>query len=121
MIPRYIKVLFVVPFAITICYFVYLCTVYSSVPEVIPIHSFGNNKDSYGNKIFLFLPIILNIIALMLIWRIIRRPDKIKFTFEIKEAEQEKIYHTTQLALVVFAIFISVMMGPLSFADVIFK
>nr|WP_315027278.1 DUF1648 domain-containing protein [uncultured Chryseobacterium sp.] len=121
MIPKHIKILFALPFVIMICYFAYLCTVYHSIPEIIPIHSFGNNKDSYGSKVFLFIPLILNFIILILIWRIIRRPDKIKFTFEIKETEREKVYHTTQLALVILAIFITIMMGPLSFYDVVYK
>ncbi|ATN06911.1 hypothetical protein CRN76_16625 [Chryseobacterium indologenes] len=121
MIPKYIKILFAVPFVIITCYLLYLCSVYKSVPDTIPIHSFGNNKDSYGSKLFLFLPIFLNLIILLFIWRIIRRPDKIKFTFEIKETEYGKVYHTTQLAMVILAIFVTVMMGPLSFADVVFN
>ncbi|NIF07688.1 hypothetical protein F3J23_19875 [Chryseobacterium sp. Tr-659] len=121
MIPKHIKLLFCIPFIIIICYSVYLCTVYSSVPDIIPIHSFGNVKDNYGNKIFLVLPILLNLVILVIIWRIIRRPDKIKFTFEINENDREKTYHTTQLALVIIAIFITIMMGPLSFSDVVYK
>jgi hypothetical protein len=121
MIPKHIKLLFSIPFVIIICYSAYLCTVYGSVPDMIPIHSYGNNKDSYGSKIFLFLPILLNLVALILIWRIIRRPDKIRFTFEIKEEDREKVYHTTQLAMVILAIFVTILMGPLSFSDVVYK
>ncbi|MGH1520329.1 hypothetical protein [Chryseobacterium sp. JK1] len=121
MIPKHIKLLFSIPFVIIICYSIYLCTVYSNVPDIIPIHSYGNNKDSYGSKIFLFLPILLNLIVLIFIWLIIRRPDTIKFTFEIKEEDHGKIYHITQLALVILAIFVTILMGPLSFADVVYK
>jgi hypothetical protein len=64
--------------------------VYSSIPDTIPIHSYGNNKDSYGSKLFLFLPILLNLVILAFIWRIISRPDKINFTFEIAEEDKEK-------------------------------
>ncbi|UKB83644.1 hypothetical protein LF887_21990 [Chryseobacterium sp. MEBOG06] len=121
MIPKHIKLLFSIPFVIILCYTVYLCTVYSSVPDIIPIHSFGNNKDSYGSKVFLFMPIVLDLVILVFFWLIIRRPDKIKFTFEIKEEDQGKIYHTTQLALVILAIFVTILMGPLSFSDVVYK
>lgn len=121
MIPKHIKLLFCIPLVIIAAYSVYLWMVYSSIPDTIPIHSYGNNKDSYGSKLFLFLPILLNLVILAFIWRIISRPDKINFTFEIAEEDKEKTYHTTQLALVILAIFVTVMMGPLSFSDVVYK
>ncbi|MBV8325838.1 DUF1648 domain-containing protein [Chryseobacterium sp.] len=121
MIPKHIKFLFCIPVLIIIGYFIYLCVVYGSIPETIPIHSYGNNPDLYGSKVFLFLPVLLNIAILIFTWRIIKRPDKIAFTFEIKEDEKEKIYHTTQLALVILAVFVTIMMSPLSFSDVVYK
>lgn len=121
MIPKYIKLLFCIPFVIIICYSVYLCTVYSSIPDTITIHGYGSMKDNYGSKIFLVFPVLMNLAVLLFIWLIIRRPDKIKFTFEINEEEREKIYHITQLALVIISIFVTIMMTPLSFADVAFK
>ncbi|PRB02835.1 hypothetical protein CQ046_11560 [Chryseobacterium sp. MYb7] len=121
MIPKYIKLLFCIPFVIIICYSVYLYTVYSSIPDTIVIHGYGNMKDNYGSKIFLVFPVVMNLAILLFIWLIIRRPDKIKFTFEIKDDEKEKTYHITQLALVIIAIFVTIMITPLSFADVVFK
>lgn len=121
MIPKYIKLLFCIPFVIVICHSVYLCTVYSSISDIIPIHGYGNMKDNYGSKIFVVFPILMNLAVLVFIWLIIRRPDKIKFTFEIKDDEKEKTYHITQLALVIIAIFVTIMMTPLSFADVVYK
>ena len=121
MIPKYIKLLFCIPFVIILCYSVYLCTVYSSIPAVIPIHGYGNMKDNYGSKIFVIFPVLMNLAVLIFIGLIIRRPDKIKFTFEIKEEEKAKIYHTTQLALVIIAIFVTIMMTPLAFSDIVFK
>ncbi|WP_374464545.1 hypothetical protein [Chryseobacterium sp.] len=78
-------------------------------------------KDNYGSKIFLVFPVLMNLAVLVFIWLIIRRPDKIKFTFEINENEREKTYHITQLALVIIAIFVTIMMTPLSFSDVVYK
>ncbi|MDR6489708.1 heme/copper-type cytochrome/quinol oxidase subunit 2 [Chryseobacterium vietnamense] len=121
MIPRYIKLLFCIPFVIIICHSVYLCTVYSSIPDIIPIHGYGNMKDIDGSKIFVVFPVLMNLAVLIFIWLIIRRPDKIKFTFEISDEEKEKIYHITQLALVIIAIFVTIMMTPLSFYDVVYK
>lgn len=121
MIPQYIRLLFCIPFVIIICYSVYLCSVYSSIPETIIIHGYGSMKDSYGSKIFLVFPVLMNLAVLFFIWLIIRRPDKIKFTFEMKEEEREKTYRITQLALVIIAIFVTIMMTPLSFSDVVFK
>ncbi|ROH98586.1 hypothetical protein EGI16_20955 [Chryseobacterium sp. G0240] len=119
--PKYIKLLFCIPIAIILCYSAYLCAVYGTVPDIIPIHSYGNNPDLYGSKKFLFLPILLNIVILIFTWRIISRPDKIKFTFEISENDKEKTYRITQLALVIIAIFVTIMMSPLSFSDVVYK
>ncbi|REC74270.1 MULTISPECIES: hypothetical protein [Chryseobacterium] len=121
MIPKYIKVLFCIPFVIILCYSVYLFSVYSSVPEIIPIHSYGGRKDEYGSKIFLFLPVVLNLIILIFTGLIIRRPDKIKFTFEINENDREKTYHTVQMILVILSIFVTIMMSPLSFFDVVYQ
>lgn len=121
MIPKHIKLLFSIPFLIIIGYAVYLSMVYSSVPDTIPIHSYGKSENSYGSKVFLFVPIILNLVILAFIWRIIRRPDKINFTFEISEEDREKTYHTTQLVLVILAIFVTILMGPLSFSDIVYK
>ncbi|MBO9693327.1 hypothetical protein [Chryseobacterium sp.] len=78
-------------------------------------------KDNYGSKMFLVFPVLMNLAVLVFIWLIIRRPDKIKFTFEINENEREKTYHITQLALVIIAIFVTIMMTPLSFSDVVYK
>jgi len=78
-------------------------------------------KDNYGSKIFVVFPVLMNLAVLLFIWLIIRRPDKIKFTFEIKEDEREKIYHITQLALVIIAIFVTIMMTPLAFSDIVYK
>ncbi|THV62802.1 hypothetical protein [Chryseobacterium candidae] len=121
MIPKYIKLLFCIPFLIIICHSVYLCTVYSSIPDIIPIHGYGNMKDNDGSKIFVVFPVLMNLAVLLFIWLIIRRPDKIKFTFEINEDEKEKTYRITQLALVIIAIFVTIMMTPLSFYDVVYK
>ncbi|WP_137904762.1 hypothetical protein [Chryseobacterium sp. 2VB] len=121
MIPKYIRLLFCIPFVIIICYSVYLCSVYSSIPETIIIHGYGSMKDSYGSKLFLVFPVLMNLAVLVFIWLIIRRPDRIKFTFEMKEEEKEKTYRITQLALVIIAIFVTIMMTPLSFSDVVFK
>ncbi|SIQ44416.1 hypothetical protein [Chryseobacterium sp. RU33C] len=121
MIPKYIKLLFCIPFLIIICHSVYLCTVYRSIPDIIPIHGYGNMKDNDGSKIFVVFPVLMNLAVLLFIWLIIRRPDKIKFTFEINEDEKEKTYHITQLALVIIAIFVTIMMTPLSFYDVVYK
>lgn len=121
MIPKHIKLLFSIPFVIIIIYTLYLLNVYSSIPEIIPIHGYGGKNDGFGSKLFLFAPILLNLAILLFIWQIISRPDKIKFTFEIKEEDRGKLYHTTQLVLVILAVFVTVVMSPLSFSDVVYK
>lgn len=121
MIPKHIKLLFCIPFAIIFCYTAYLVKRYSSIPDIIPIHGYGGKNDGFGSKLFLFAPIVLNLILLGFIWRIIRKPDAIKFTFESKEEDQAKTHSQYQLVLIILAIFITLIMSPLSFSDVVFK
>jgi hypothetical protein len=121
MIPKHIKLLFCIPFIIIIGYTVYLLTRYSSIPDIIPIHGYGGKNDGFGSKLFLFAPIVLNVIILIFIWQIIRKPDKIKFTFEGKEEDQAKTYYQYQQVLIILALFVTIIMSPLSFSGVVFK
>ncbi|GEN73083.1 DUF1648 domain-containing protein [Chryseobacterium lathyri] len=121
MIPKHIKLLFCIPFIIIIVYTVYLLTKYSSIPDVIPIHGYGGKNDGFGSKLFLFAPIVFNLVILIFIWMAIRKPDKIRFTFEVKEEDKEKTYYQYQLVLIILAIFVTLIMCPLSFSDVVFK
>lgn len=121
MIPKHIKLLFCIPFVIIICYTVYLLTKYSSIPNIIPIHGYGGKNDGFGSKLFLFAPILLNLIILGFIWMIIRKPEKIKLTFEVKEEDQAKTAGQYQLVLIILAIFVTLIMSPLSFSDVVYK
>lgn len=121
MIPKHIKLLFCIPFVIIICYTGYLLTKYSSIPDIIPIHGYGGKNDGFGSKLFLFAPILLNLIILGFIWMIIRKPEKIKFTFEVEEEDKTKTIAQYQLVLIILAIFVTVIMSPLSFSDIVFK
>lgn len=121
MIPKHIKLLFCVPFIIIIGYTAYLLTVYDAIPDTIPIHGYGGKNDGSGSKLFLFVPVILNLAILAFIWLMIRKPDKIKFTFEVKDEDKAKTYYQYQLVLVILAIFVTIIMGPLSFSDIVFK
>lgn len=121
MMSKKIKVLFSIPFIIIVCYTFYLLNRYSSIPEIIPIHGYGKNTDGFGSKIFLFFPILLNLILLLFIWRILKSPDKINFSFEIKEEDKTKTYATTQMVLVILSIFITVILSVLLFYGVVFK
>lgn len=121
MIPKHIKLLFCIPFIIILGYTAYLITRYDSIPDIIPIHGYGGKNDGFGSKLFLFAPIVLNLIVLTFIWMTIRKPDKIKFTFDVKEEDKEKTYYQYQLVLIILAIFVTIIMSPLSFSDVVFK
>jgi hypothetical protein len=121
MIPKSIKILFAVPFVIIVCYSVYLINTYSSIPDIIPIHGYGKNTDGFGSKMFLFLPIILNLIILFFIWLTIKKPEIFKFSYEIKEEDKAKTYYTIQLVLVIMAIFVTIITTLLLFSDVVYK
>ncbi|SHE38763.1 hypothetical protein [Chryseobacterium vrystaatense] len=121
MIPKHIKFLFCIPFIIIIAYTAYLLSRYNSIPDIIHIPGYGGKNDGFGSKLFLFVPIVLNLAILAFIWLIIRKPDKIKFTFEGKEEDQEKTYAQYQLVLIILALFVTLIMSPLSFSDVVFK
>lgn len=121
MIPRSIKVLFAVPFVIIVFYSVYLFGKYDSIPEIIPIHGYGKNADGFGSKKFLFVPIVFNLIILSFIWFTIRKPENFKLQYEVKEEDKAKTYYTMQLVLVTIAIFVTIVMTPLLFSDVVYK
>lgn len=121
MISRPIKLLFCVPLIIIIVYTAYLFTRYSSIPDIIPIHGYGGKNDGFGSKLFLFAPVVLNLIILAFIWMMIRKPEKIKFTFEVKDEDKAKTYYQYQLVLIILALFVTLIMSPLSFSDVVFK
>ncbi|MDH6251322.1 hypothetical protein M2347_001049 [Chryseobacterium sp. H1D6B] len=121
MVPKNIKVLFCIPFVIIIGYTIYLLGKYSSIPEIIPIHGYGKNTGGTGSKLFLFLPVLLNLVILLFAWRIISRPDKINYTFEIKEEDRSKTYYMVQLVLVVVSIGLTICTSCLLFSDVVYK
>lgn len=121
MIPKSIKLLFSVPFVIIVCYTVYLVSRYNSIPAMIPIHGYSKNTGGLGSKIYLFFPIVLNLIILSFVWLIIRKPDNVKFSFEIKEEDKAKTYYILQLVLVILAIFVTIVTTLIMFSDVVFK
>lgn len=121
MISKKIKILFTIPFIIILCYTCYLLSIYDSIPQIIPIHGYGKNTDGFGSKMFLFFPIVLNLILLLFIWWILKSPDKINFSFEIKEEDKAKTYATTQMVLVIISIFITIILTVLLFSGVVFK
>lgn len=121
MMSKKIRILFSIPFIIIVCYTFYLLNIYRSIPEIIPIHGYGKNTDGYGSKMFLFFPILLNLILLILIWLILKRPDKINYSFEIKEEDKAKTYATAQMVLVILSIFITIILSILLFYGVVFK
>ncbi|ASW75607.1 hypothetical protein IQ37_09615 [Chryseobacterium piperi] len=121
MISKKIKLLFSIPVIIIIVYTGYLICQYHSIPDNIPIHGYSENTGGSGSKLFLFFPILLNIILLLLIWRIIKRPDKINFSFELKEEDKAKTYAITQMVLVIISIFITVILTVILFSDVVFS
>ncbi|ALR32378.1 MULTISPECIES: hypothetical protein [Chryseobacterium] len=121
MIPKSIKILFAVPFVIIIGYSVYLFNKFDSIPDIIPIHGYGKNADGFGSKMFLFFPIVLNLVILLIIWLCLRKPENFKFPFEVKEEDKAKTYYTMQLVLVIIAIFATIITTPLLFSDVVYK
>ena len=121
MIPKSIKILFSIPFIIIACYSVYLLNKYDSIPDIIPIHGYGKNTDGFGSKMFLFLPIVLNLIILFFIWITINKPENFKFSYKIKEEEKAKTYYTIQLVLAIIAIFATIITTLLLFSDVVYK
>ncbi|MBK1895073.1 SdpI family protein [Chryseobacterium paridis] len=121
MISKKIKIVFSIPFVIILLYTGYLLNIYDSIPQIIPIHGYGKNTDGFGSKIFLFFPIVLNLILLMFIWWIIKSPDKINLSFEVKEEDKASTYATVQMVLAVLSIFITIILTILLFYGVVFK
>lgn len=121
MIPRIIKLLFCVPFLIIVCYTIYLLGKYDSIPEIIPIHGYGENADGFGSKRLLFLPLPLNVLILLFIWACIRNPGKFKYSFDVKEESKARVNFNMQLTMVIIGIFVTIITTCLLFADVVYK
>jgi len=119
MVSKKVKSLFCIPCLIVLIYTSYVTYRYSSIPEIIPIHGYGNNVDGYGNKIYLYLTIGLNILLLLLIWVLIKIPHKLNLPIEINNDNKESIFQNIQISLVVIATIITVIFCIL-FKNVVF-
>lgn len=119
MVSKKIKLLFCIPCGIVLLYSIYLLSKYSIIPNIIPIHGYGEKADIYGSKYYLFLTIAINIILLIFIWYLIKNPNKMNLPIEITDNNKEKIFQNIQIFLVYLAIFITIIFCYL-FNDVVY-
>lgn len=99
-----LKLLFSISVIILISYVFLLSYKYAGLPERILIKNLKNQID-YGDKILLFLPIIINVIILLLVWRAIKHLRKmIKLDNTAGEKDYIKIQFTIVVASVIFTL-----------------
>lgn len=58
-------------------YVVYLLSIYSNIPQIIPIHYSGKTADGFGDKSFVWLEVGLNAVLLIIIGGIIFSAEKL--------------------------------------------
>jgi hypothetical protein len=91
-----VKLLFSISIAILISYILFLAYRYDSIPNEIVIKRIGNNVH-YGNKMFLFLAIFMNVCFLILTWFVIKNPKKM---IKLSETADENSYNNMQFIIV---------------------
>ena len=108
MVSKKIKLLFCIPCLMVLLYTAYVLYTYDRIPEMIPIHGYGDHVDGYGDKIYLFLTIGLNVLLLLLIWVLIKIPQNLNLPIEINDDNRESVFQNIQISLVVLAVIITV-------------
>jgi len=101
-----VKILFYTSFLVVLLNFVYVISIYSSLPDTIAIHfdTLGN-PDGYGNKKFaLVLPAIILFITFIM-WRIATNPNFINSMRVNKISEKE--FAKNQILPAIMVVFIT--------------
>jgi len=76
MFSKKVKIAFYVAFLMVLSHFVYVISIYSSLPDTIPIHfdTLGN-PDGYGDKKFALVIPVINLSTTFILWGIAKNPN----------------------------------------------
>lgn len=112
-----LKLLFGISLAILVSYAIFLTIRYDNIPDKIVIKRYGEYIN-YGNKILLFLPVFINAIVLLFIWRVIKYPKKM---IKLADTANEEAYNKMQLIIVLFSIVFTIISTYILFSDTVFN
>jgi len=105
-----IKNLYILSYIILVSYTIFIVINYNNLPDFIPIHGTVNSVSAYGDKAFIFAPLVMNLILLIIIYiGIIKVPNDVIID-ESSDSNQNrhKIIENKQLRLVVVAIIVTI-------------
>jgi uncharacterized membrane protein len=112
-----IKTLYFISFSVFITYVSLLYLNYSGISETISTHlNIKGETDSYGPKSSLWITSGVNLIALLFIGFLIRKPHLANYPIEITDKNRESTYRKMQLFLAILSIIMTAI-----FAYMIFK
>lgn len=112
-----LKLLFSVSVVILVSYVIFLAIRYANIPDKIAIKRYGEHIN-YGDKMLLFLPVFINAIVLLFIWRVIKYPKKM---IKLADTANEEAYNNMQLIIVLFSIVFTIISTYLLFSDTVFN
>ena len=73
---------------------------YDSIKEIIPTHiDYKGNVDGYDAKNQLWIASGVNLLLLLLVGYVLKKPQKANFPFEINESNKKRVYYITRLIL----------------------
>lgn len=109
------KIIFIISILIVVSYSVFLTAKYPKIPEIIPIHRLGN-EVSYGPKKYLYIPIMINLLFLLVVGIMINSPKK-----WIKINSAEITYESISLIIVCISLIFTIVMCLVLFSNVVYK
>lgn len=112
-----IVLLYNVSLIVLLSYIIFLLFRYDNIPDTIIIHRKGENF-SYGSKLFLFLPIIINILFLIFIWFVIKYPKKM---IKLSDKSGDESYEKMQLIIVSISTIVTIIYTYILFSDVVYN
>ena len=117
MVSKKIKIIFLISISIFITYLILLIQNYSEIPELITTHiDIKGQTDEQGSKNNLWIASSVNLVLLLIIGFLIKKPHLANFPIEITEKNKDTAYKNMQIFLSILSIIISC-----AFAYMIFK
>ena len=112
-----IAFLYSISLIVLLSYIIFLLYKYDSISTTIVIHRYGKNV-SYGSKLFLFLPIIINMFFVTLVWFVIKYPKRM---IKLPNNSDDASYERMQLIIVIISTIATIIYTYILFSDVIYN
>ncbi len=109
------KIIYIISILIAVLYLVFLTAKYPKIPEIIPIHRLGN-EISYGTKKYLYIPVMINLLFLLVVGIMINSPKK-----WIKIDPTEITYETISLIIACISLIFTIVMSLILFGNIVYK